>query len=43
VGHDLRGRDRRGRDPDRLLHHQATVLQIDGDSDCVRGHRARLQ
>jgi hypothetical protein len=26
---------------DRLLHH-ATVLQIDGDSDRMRGHRARL-
>ena len=27
---------------DRLLHH-ATVLQIDGDSYRMRGHRARLQ
>ena len=26
---------------DRLLHH-ATVLQIDGDSYRMRGHRARL-
>ena len=27
---------------DRLLHH-ATVLQIDGDSYRMRGHRARLK
>jgi DNA replication protein DnaC len=27
---------------DRLLHH-ATVMQIDGDSYRMRGHRARLQ